>query len=138
MKVYDIIDNREIPAKKYTIAHDGDARDVARLFASGDLRLHLPADDGEGGAVCRWVFCHDTALTVKPARVIKSDSVADIVRRVYLDAKKKAKESEARFDKDRSEFNKYDFIQAVAVLAGVFDVAAALGMIDGSGEFGRL
>lgn len=85
MKVYDIIDNRETPAKKYTISYNGDARDVARLFASGDLRLHLPDDDGEGGAVCRWFYCHDAALTVKPARVIED---FDALRSLYEQAKR--------------------------------------------------
>lgn len=137
MKVYDIIDKRETPAKKYTIAHEGTAYDLACKYCGKSLYLHLPTIEGES-AVVKWYGTDEPAVIVKPARVIASDSVADIVRRVYINAKGKAKEAEARFDEEKSEFNKYQFIEAVAVLDGVFEVAEALGMIDGRGGYGKL
>lgn len=136
--IYDIIDHREIPTKKITMGYDGDAVELARKLTAGDRLVHSPTSDSNGGAEVRWFGTYSPAVIVKPARVTERANAGDIVRRTYYKAKKRAAEAEKRFDADRSEFNKYEFIEAVATLHGVFEVAEALGMVDGRGEFGKL
>lgn len=86
MKVYDIIDKRETPAKKITIAHEGDACDVAREYCGKSLLLHFPVSDGNGGAVVRWFGTYSLAVIVKPARVIEErDPLRDLYEKATND-----------------------------------------------------
>lgn len=138
MKVYDIIDRRETPAKKYTIAHEGDACEVALEYCGKSHFLNFPTVEGTA-AIVKWYGTDTAAVIVKPARVIKQESAVDKVRKLYKDALEKAERAERNFDEHPNDKGlRTIFFEAVAYLNGIFDTAAALGMVDGSGEFGKL
>lgn len=69
MGVFEIYDKRQIPTKKITIAHEGDACDVAREYCGKSEFLHLPTVEGNA-AVVKWYGTETAAVIVKPARVV--------------------------------------------------------------------
>lgn len=139
MKVYDIIDKRAIPAKKYTIAHDGDIYDVARDVVGKSIYLSAPDIDG-GRAVIRYAFTEEIAYIITPEEIgrreneLKQDAQRiteaqkDELTAVFMHAMKKRAEALEALKRHETPETLRNFHEASARAFGVIDTLAALRM----------